>query len=134
VDQAMELLSEAGVRRMVPLNVSGPFHTKLLEPAAQQLKETLQKVTFDQMQIPVISNTTAKVMKQDEIKHLLELQVKSPVRFYESVASLKELGIERIIEVGPGKTINGFMKKIDKSIKTDRVSDLKTLQATEETI
>ncbi|GMA08064.1 malonyl CoA-acyl carrier protein transacylase [Tetragenococcus halophilus subsp. flandriensis] len=134
VDQAMELLTEAGVRRMVPLNVSGPFHTKLLEPAAQQLKETLQEVTFDQMQIPVISNTTAKVMKQDEIKHLLELQVKSPVRFYESVASLKELGIERIIEVGPGKTINGFMKKIDKSIKTDRVSDLKTLQATEETI
>jgi len=134
VDQAMELLSEAGVRRMVPLNVSGPFHTKLLEPAAQQLKETLQEVTFDQMQIPVISNTTAKVMKQDEIKHLLELQVKSPVRFYESVASLKELGIECIIEVGPGKTINGFMKKIDKSIKTDRISDLKTLQATEETI
>ncbi len=134
VDHAMDLLTEAGVRRMVPLNVSGPFHTKLLEPAARQLKETLQEVTFDQMQIPVISNTTAKVMKQDEIKHLLEQQVKSPVRFYESVASLKELGIERIIEVGPGKTINGFMKKIDKSIKTDRISDLKTLQATEETI
>lgn len=134
VDYALDLLSQAGARRMIPLNVSGPFHTKLLEPASKQLKEVLKETTFNEMQIPVVSNTTAKVMKQDEIKHLLELQVKSPVRFYESVATLKELGIERIIEVGPGKTINGFMKKIDKSIKTDRVSDLKTLQATEETI
>ncbi|MDN6409035.1 MAG: ACP S-malonyltransferase, partial [Tetragenococcus halophilus] len=134
VDYALDLLSQAGARRMIPLNVSGPFHTKLLEPASKQLKEVLNETTFNEMQIPVVSNTTAKVMKQDEIKHLLELQVKSPVRFYESVATLKELGIERIIEVGPGKTINGFMKKIDKSIKTDRVSDLKTLQATEEAI
>ncbi|MEK0173803.1 ACP S-malonyltransferase [Tetragenococcus halophilus] len=134
VDYALDLLSQAGARRMIPLNVSGPFHTKLLEPASKQLKEVLKETTFNEMQIPVVSNTTAKVMKQDEIKHLLELQVKSPVRFYESVATLKELGIERIIEVGPGKTINGFMKKIDKSIKTDRISDLKTLQATEETI
>ncbi len=85
---------------MIPLNVSGPFHTKLLEPASKQLKEVLKETTFNEMQIPVVSNTTAKVMKQDEIKHLLELQVKSPVRFYESVATLKELGIERIIEVG----------------------------------
>lgn len=134
VDYALDLLSQAGARRMIPLNVSGPFHTKLLEPASKQLKEVLKETTFNEMQIPVVSNTTAKVMKQDEIKHLLELQAKSPVRFYESVATLKELGIERIIEVGPGKTINGFMKKIDKSIKTDRISDLKTLQATEETI
>lgn len=134
VDYALDLLSQAGARRMIPLNVSGPFHTKLLEPASKKLKEVLKETTFNEMQIPVVSNTTAKVMKQDEIKHLLELQVKSPVRFYESVATLKELGIERIIEVGPGKTINGFMKKIDKSIKTDRISDLKTLQATEETI
>ncbi|AYW50908.1 [acyl-carrier-protein] S-malonyltransferase [Tetragenococcus halophilus] len=134
VDYALDLLSQAGARRMIPLNVSGPFHTKLLEPASKKLKEVLKETTFNEMQIPVVSNTTAKVMKQDEIKHLLELQVKSPVRFYESVATLKELGIERIIEVGPGKTINGFMKKIDKSIKADRVSDLKTLQATEETI
>ncbi|AYW48380.1 [acyl-carrier-protein] S-malonyltransferase [Tetragenococcus osmophilus] len=132
VDYAVELLEEAGARRMTPLNVSGPFHTKLLAPAAQQLKETLQNVTFNEMQIPVISNTTAKVMKQDEIKHLLTLQVQSPVRFYESVETLKELGIERVIEVGPGKTITGFMKKIDKSIKVSRVSDVSTLQETEE--
>ncbi|MDN6640169.1 MAG: ACP S-malonyltransferase [Tetragenococcus sp.] len=130
VDYVVDLLTEAGVRRMVPLNVSGPFHTKLLEPAAKQLKATLQDVTFGEMQIPVVSNTTAKVMQQDEIKHLLELQVKSPVRFYESVATLKELGIERVIEVGPGKTIASFMKKIDKSMKTTRISDLKTLQET----
>ncbi|KFN90200.1 ACP S-malonyltransferase [Tetragenococcus muriaticus] len=132
VDYAVELLEEAGARRMMPLNISGPFHTKLLAPAAQQLEKTLQDVTFHEMQIPVISNTTAKVMKQDEIKHLLTLQVQSPVRFYESVETLKELGIEHVIEVGPGKTITGFMKKIDKSIKVNRVSDASTLQETEE--
>lgn len=130
VDYAVELLTEAGVRRMIPLNVSGPFHTELLAPAAKQLKETLQDVTFSQMKIPVISNTTAQVMKQDEIRHLLELQVKSPVRFYESVVSLKDLGISEMIEVGPGKTISGFMKKIDRSIGMTRVSDQATLQTT----
>lgn len=134
VDYAVELLEEAGARRMMPLNISGPFHTKLLAPAAQQLEKTLQDVTFHEMQIPVISNTTAKVMKQDEIKHLLTLQVQSPVRFYESVETLKELGVERVIEVGPGKTITGFMKKIDKSIKVSRVSDVSTLQETEELV
>lgn len=130
VDYALELLQEAGVRRMIPLNVSGPFHTKLLEPASRQLKETLKEISFAEMKIPVISNTTAQVMKQDKIKHLLELQVKSPVRFYESVATLKDLGIERMVEVGPAKTISGFMKKIDKSILMTRVSDSGTLQET----
>ncbi|MEL5940927.1 ACP S-malonyltransferase, partial [Tetragenococcus halophilus] len=70
VDYALDLLSQAGARRMIPLNVSGPFHTKLLEPASKQLKEVLKETTFNEMQIPVVSNTTAKVMKQDEIKHL----------------------------------------------------------------
>ncbi|MGX7195360.1 ACP S-malonyltransferase [Enterococcus olivae] len=131
VDQAMELLKENGVKRMIPLNVSGPFHTALLKPAADQLKTALEEITFDEMQISVISNTTAKVMAQDEIKTLLERQVMSPVRFYESVDTLKELGIERVIEIGPGKVLSGFIKKIDKTLVMSRVEDSKTLSETE---
>lgn len=131
VDEAVERLKEAGVKRMIPLNVSGPFHTALLKPAADKLKVALEAVTFNEMTVPVISNTTAQVMQQDEIKELLERQVMSPVRFYESVATLKELGVERIIEIGPGKVLSGFIKKIDKTLVMSRVEDSNTLQETE---
>ena len=131
VDEAVERLKEAGVKRMIPLNVSGPFHTALLKPAADKLKVALEEVTFNEMTVPVISNTTAQVMQQDEIKELLERQVMSPVRFYESVATLKELGVERIIEIGPGKVLSGFIKKIDKTLVMSRVEDSNTLQETE---
>lgn len=130
VDQAMELLKEQGAKRMIPLNVSGPFHTALLKPAAKQLHSALQEVSFKEMQVPVISNTTAEVMQQEEIKPLLEKQVMSPVRFYESVATLKNLGIERMVEIGPGKTLTGFIRKIDKTILTSRVEDGQTLAET----
>jgi [acyl-carrier-protein] S-malonyltransferase len=131
VDQALELLKEAGVKRMIPLNVSGPFHTALLKPAADKLKIALEEVSFNEMAVPVISNTTAQVMQQNEIKELLERQAMSPVRFFESVATLKELGIERVIEIGPGKVLSGFIKKIDKTLVMSRVEDDKTLQETE---
>lgn len=130
VDQAVALLQAAGVKRMIPLNVSGPFHTALLEPAAKQLAVELAKIEFQPMTIPVISNTTAQVMKDSEVRELLTLQVKSPVRFYESVATLKALGVDTVIEVGPGKTLSGFMKKIDKTIACGRVEDPSTLADT----
>src|SRR5699024_8440541 len=106
------------------------FHTALLKPAAEQLKEALAAVNFDEMTIPVISNTTAQIMPKDAIKDLLQQQVMSPVRFYESVATLKELGVQRAVEIGPGKTLSGFMKKIDKTIAMTRVEDAQTLADT----
>lgn len=130
VDKAVELLRAAGTKRVIPLNVSGPFHTALLEPASQQLAQELAQITFDELQVPVISNTTAQPMQQDQIKELLTLQVKSPVRFYESIATLKQLGIQQVIEIGPGKVLSGFMKKIDKEIQTARVEDSQTLADT----
>lgn len=130
VDQAMAYLTEAGAKRMIPLNVSGPFHTALLKPAAEQLKAVLADISFNEMIIPVISNTTAKIMDQSEIKELLEQQVMSPVRFYESIDTLKHLGVEQIVEIGPGKVLTGFVKKIDKTIKVTRVEDVKTFEET----
>lgn len=127
VDQAVQLLQAAGVKRMIPLNVSGPFHTKLLEPASKQLAQELAKIEIKDLQVPVISNTTAKPMKQEQVKELLEKQVKSPVRFYESIEQLKQMGIEQMIEIGPGKVLTGFLKKIDKTIAASRVEDAQTL-------
>lgn len=134
VDQAVALLQAAGSKRMIPLNVSGPFHTALLAPAADALAIELTNVGFDQPQVPVISNTTAEPMAYEAIKDLLTRQVKSPVRFYESIATLKEMGIERVVEIGPGKVLSGFMKKIDKNIQTLRVEDSQTLADTLEAL
>lgn len=127
VDQAVQLLQAAGAKRMIPLNVSGPFHTKLLEPASKQLAQELAKIEIKDLQVPVISNTTAKPMKQEQVKELLEKQVKSPVRFYESIEQLKQMGIEQMIEIGPGKVLTGFLKKIDKTVAASRVEDAQTL-------
>lgn len=127
VDQAVQLLQAAGAKRMIPLNVSCPFHTKLLEPASKQLAQELAKIEIKDLQVPVISNTTAKPMKQEQVKELLEKQVKSPVRFYESIEQLKQMGIEQMIEIGPGKVLTGFLKKIDKTIAASRVEDAQTL-------
>lgn len=127
VDQAVQLLQAAGAKRMIPLNVSGPFHTKFLEPASKQLAQELAKIEIKDLQVPVISNTTAKPMKQEQVKELLEKQVKSPVRFYESIEQLKQMGIEQMIEIGPGKVLTGFLKKIDKTIAASRVEDAQTL-------
>ncbi|MBO0441483.1 ACP S-malonyltransferase [Candidatus Enterococcus ikei] len=131
VDKAVELLTEAGVKRMIPLKVSGPFHTALLKPASEKLAIELEKINFAEMTIPVISNTTAQVMEQAEIKELLEKQVMSAVRFADSIETIKKMNVDAIIEVGPGKTLTGFIKKIDKEMKTARVEDEKTLSETE---
>ncbi|MDR2464926.1 MAG: ACP S-malonyltransferase [Streptococcaceae bacterium] len=129
VDYAVELLTEAGVKRMIPLNVSGPFHTAILKPASEKLAVELEKTSFSELKIPVISNTTAKPFKDGEIPSLLTRQVMEPVRFYESIDALKGLGVTHFIEIGPGKTLSGFMKKIDKTILGERAEDIQTVEA-----
>lgn len=123
VNYAIELLKEAGVKRLIPLNVSGPFHTALLEPASQQLAEVLEHVTFSDFQTILVGNTEAKVMRQGDIKSLLARQVMEPVRFYDSIENMKQLGMTDVIEIGPGKVLTGFLKKIDKLIDVFNVED-----------
>lgn len=130
VDQAVELLKEAGVKRLIPLNVSGPFHTALLEPASIKLAMELEKIDFHEMNVPVVSNTTAKVMPADEIKYLLTQQVMSSVRFDESIETMKQLGVQQFVEIGPGKTLTGFLKKIDKTLNVFHIEDEMTLKET----
>ena len=124
VDYAVELLKEAGVKRLIELKVSGPFHTAILKPASEKLAKELEQVNFNSFKLELISNTTAKVMKDSEVKELLTRQVMEPVRFYESIETMKALGVQRFIEVGPGKVLSGFIKKIDKEASFTNVENL----------
>lgn len=126
VDEAVVILKDRGVKRMIPLNVSGPFHTALLKEASDKLSEALEQVSFQSFKIPLIGNTEAKVMDEQSVKTLLARQVMEPVRFYESIETMKNLGLTRVIEIGPGKVLSGFMKKIDKTIETLFVEDIET--------
>lgn len=128
VDEAVELLKEAGVKRMIPLNVSGPFHTALLRPASEQLAQALEQVEFADFQVELVGNTDAKVMKKEDIKSLLTRQVMEPVRFYESIATMQEAGVTNFIEIGPGKVLSGFVKKIDKTAHVVAIEDIEGLQ------
>ena len=130
VDEVVKYLHDLGVRRCIALNVSGPFHTPLLKKAALQLGKELANVPFSNMKIPVVANTTAQVMQDNEVVNLLERQVMSPVKFYDSIHTLRDLGVTRFIEIGPGKVLTGFMKKIDKTLATNHIEDIPTLKET----
>ncbi|MDG3135615.1 ACP S-malonyltransferase [Streptococcus suis] len=128
VDEAVEALKAAGVKRMIPLNVSGPFHTALLRPASEKLAQALEQVEFADFQVELVGNTEAKVMKKEDIKSLLTRQVMEPVRFYESIATMQEAGVINFIEIGPGKVLSGFVKKIDKTAHVVAIEDIEGLQ------
>lgn len=129
VDAAVAFLKEAGAKRLIPLKVSGPFHTAILAPASERLAEALETVNFEAFTIPLVGNTEAQVMTKDRIKELLARQVKEPVRFYDSIATMQELGVDRYIEIGPGKVLSGFMRKIDKSAQVLQVDDEDSFKA-----
>ena len=129
VDKAVELLKDAGVKRLIPLNVSGPFHTALLKPASERLAEVLETVEFSDFVRPLIGNTEATVMEKERVRELLTRQVMEPVRFYDSIAKMQEAGVTEFIEIGPGKVLSGFIKKIDKSADVRQVEDVESLNA-----
>ncbi len=134
VDMAIEKLRAAGAKRLVPLNVSGPFHTALLKPASEQLAKELETLDFNNFSLPVIGNTEAQLMESCRVKELLARQVMEPVRFYESIETMKELGMTRVIEIGPGKILSGFMKKIDKNIPVITVENVASLETLLKTV
>ena len=129
VDKAVELLKDAGVKRLIPLNVSGPFHTALLKPASERLAEVLGTVEFSDFVRPLVGNTEATVMEKERVRELLTRQVMEPVRFYDSISKMQEAGVTEFIEIGPGKVLSGFIKKIDKSADVRQVEDVESLNA-----
>lgn len=132
VKQASEALKEQGVKRVIPLKVSGPFHSKMLEQAGQKLLEVLDTVELKNPEIPYVANVNAQIItKAQRIKELLAQQVASSVRFEQSIERLIEEGVTTFIEMGPGKTLSGFVKKINRNvnvIQIEKVEDLEKLK------
>lgn len=121
---------EAGARRVLPLVVSGPFHSELMRPAASRLEEMLSAIPKKNAEIPVIANVTAQpVVDADTIQQLLVEQLYSPVRWEETVRELIASGVDTFIECGPGKVLSGLLKKVDRQLTTFCVYDEETMQA-----
>ena len=118
VEEAGEKLKEAGAKRVLPLNVSGPFHSGLLKPAGDKLYEYLRNIEIKKPTIPYVANYTADFVYDDkDIKELLRNQVFGSVRFEQSIRNMLKEGVDTFIEIGPGKVLSGFVKKIDKEAK-----------------
>lgn len=129
VEKAEKLAKATGAKRIIPLNTSGPFHTKLLEPASLALKEKFKTVDFHQMEVPVIFNTSASELPDDQtVADMLIKQVKSPVYFEDSIRYMINQGVDTFIEIGPGKVLSGFVRKIDKTKKVYQVEDMDSLE------
>lgn len=133
VEEACEKLSEAGAKRTVRLNVSGPFHSKMLETAGCELAAELSAVPLEKPMIPYVTNVTGEhVIDETEIKALLAAQVASPVRWQQCVESMLKAGVDTFIEIGPGKTLAGFMRKISKGTKVINIEKWEDLEKLEE--
>ena len=131
VSLASEKLTEAGAKRLVPLKVSGPFHSPMLREAARKLGQQLASVEVYDIGVPYLSNVTADYVKdKSQIKELLEKQVASPVKWQQSVERMINDGVDTFVEIGPGKTLSGFMRKISRNVRVlniEKIEDLEKL-------
>ncbi len=131
--KAAELLKEKGAKMVVKLKVSGPFHTELLQSASDKLAVELQKMTINDMKIPVYTNLNAQIIgSKDDIVPILTKQVISPVRWEDIVRNMDSAGADAFIEIGPGKALSGFVKRTLKGKKIMNVEDVATLNKTVE--
>ena len=125
VETACEKLKEAGAKRTIMLNVSGPFHSRMLTGAGEKLGEVLEQVEVHKPAVPYVANVTAEyVTDEAEVKPLLMKQVSSSVRWQQSVEAMLADGVDTFIEIGPGKTLAGFMRKIDRTVKVLNIEKL----------
>ncbi len=131
VERCCELCKEKGAKRALPLAVSAPFHCRMLVGAGEKLAKELENVQLGKMSIPVITNVTADyVEKEEDIKPLLIKQVSSSVRWEDSIRRMIADGVDTFVEVGPGKALSGFIKKIDKEVAIYNVEDMASLEKT----
>lgn len=131
VEEAASIAKELGAIRCIFLAVSAPFHTSMLLPAANKLKKELDIMSLASMKIPIISNVTADYIKTvDDVKELLYEQVMSSVLWEQTIGRMVEDGIRHFVELGPGRTLCGFVKKIDRSLNAYNVEDMVSLEKT----
>lgn len=128
VKRAGDVLKEKGAKRVIPLNVSGPFHSQMLIGAGERLKKDLEKVQMNEFSVPYVANLTADyVTSPENVRELLEKQISSPVKWQQSVEKMLAEGVDTFVEIGPGKTLSSFVKKINKEVlvlNIDKYGDL----------
>lgn len=118
VEEASKALQEAGAKRVLPLNVSGPFHSPLMQPAGEGLKEIFAGMKMSPLKVPYVTNVTAEYVDDiAQTEELLIRQVSSSVRWQQSVEKMIAAGVDTFVEIGPGRTLNGFLRKIDRQVK-----------------
>lgn len=123
VEEAAGKLKEAGARRTIMLNVSGPFHSKMLVPAGEKLAEELENTRFHELKIPYLTNVSAEeVTDIRETPGLLTAQISSPVRWMQSMERMIADGVDTFVEIGPGRTLEGFLRKINRNVKVFHIS------------
>ncbi|AYD41329.1 [acyl-carrier-protein] S-malonyltransferase [Clostridium fermenticellae] len=129
VELACEKAKENGARKTVKLSVSGPFHTSMLRPAADKLEKELQNIQLQKFNIPVITNVTGEIINSiDDVKPYLKKQVMSTVLFEKTIRNMIDMGIDTFVEVGPGKALSGFVKRVDRKLTILNIQDLSTLE------
>ncbi|SDJ73068.1 ACP S-malonyltransferase [Sediminibacillus albus] len=128
IEDAASRLKESGIKRVLPLNVSGPFHSRLMQPAAEKFSSPLNEADLSDADIPVYANVTAApVTNKQTISDLLIKQLSSPVRFQETVENILDQGVDAIVEVGNGKVLTGLVKKINRRTKTFSIQDTESI-------
>lgn len=137
VERAAELLKENGAKRVIPLNVSGPFHSSMLKKAGQELEKILENQEVSPLKIPYVTNVTGDFVHEErEIKSLISRQISSPVKWQQSVENMILNGVDTFVEIGPGRTLNGFIRKINRDVSVysiQTVEDMeKVIQAVKE--
>ncbi len=130
VQKAIEIAKEAGARGCKVLNVSGAFHSRLMQPAESELRKALSKVSISKPQVPFIANVTGDYVEEPEqIREMLAFQLSNPIQWETSMHRMIEDGITKFVEVGPGKVLTGLMRRIHREAKIFNTDDLINLQA-----
>jgi [acyl-carrier-protein] S-malonyltransferase len=128
VERAVEVVNQKG-KRAVLLPVSAPFHSPLMKGAGERLARELEAISIGDLKIPVVTNVEAEINAlKERVKHLLVMQVSSPVRWEESMKRMVFEGIERVLEIGPGRVLSGLMRRIDSKIETGNMEDIQSLR------
>lgn len=128
VEEASKKLKEQGARRVLPLNVSGPFHSKMLEEAGKELGKILEEQEIFPLKIPYVTNVSAKYIEdKNGIKPLLAQQISSPVKWQQSVENMILSGVDTFVEIGPGKTLAGFIRKINRNVQVYNIQTIEDM-------
>lgn len=131
VDEASQKLKKAGAKRIIELKTSGPFHTKMLEKASIELRKELENVKINSFETKVIKNLDGKeYTNNDNVREILSKHIINPVKFEQSLRTMIDMGIDTFIEIGPGKTLSGFVKKIDRNLNVFNINDIESYKKT----